>query len=1450
MKKRLLSILMVLCLAVSLVTPVVAVGEEPITYTDGTEDGVSQDTENSVEDSTPQDTETTTEDPSGEQGTNTPVARIGTEAYGTLDEAVAAATDGTTIELLANATTNGLNLSKNLTIQAAEGLEQKPIVTFIQKGIALWGKKLTFTNIDVKMQGIGSTPYAEWSWQTICASANASLTLDNVNMTMDATGTTNSPHAIYFCDNNVLNIINGSNLTIKNYGNDALEWDGGDGGYNVNITDSTFVSDHNRSGFTGTFYATITNSKVDVINSTGNGSNGSHFIITDSTVNFNDNQSHGLSAANLTIDNSTVTANGNGICGIIATGRADIKNNSVVTVKENEVACAVTSRWSRPGAVCFKGEATIAANCTVTITDNQGSGIYLWDEDASLTMETGVIQRNTAQQSGCGGGIYNEGGTVNLSSAVQLYNNHATTAGDDIYNADVIWRYDTNTKENYSVAAHGTLTFSPVGSNWALDGDPDCTDAIDGWYDDSEGSRWNAHSVPTHVDEFTVGSAAVHDLLALKAAHGVIPLEPGDEQPDYDHSKSKTATNLEKQEDGTYTSQVTLSLPSAEEELTSDIVFVLDYSSCQENVTTDALAMLGELNKQVTETNATINIGAIVYRGTADERIFPLQSLTDESNAALADFFKEDTGDLSPGSNMHAGLLAAQEMLSNSTTNNDRKYLVLISDGITYTWEQNGQQYGANYFADGNERLASNSAWEAWYGDLNWVPENGWDSYLDGRAEMIQNTLKDRTSLYDRTTAPTNCIAEDERDTYANCVDVALYKCREVYRNLQENYNCYAFLSGDSGQYGASFINYLANEETVSFDEIQKDIYYLVDAGTTVEDYMGYVADDYNFDFVADGLTMKVGEQTYEAVSIGENKYGFAPNEENAYAYTLTYVPGDQKGSEHFVWEINVPVSNFAPVQLTYTVKLVNPKTAEGTYGQYDADGSEGLDSLYTNNSATLYPMDSNNTEGLPENFPKPTVSYTVAQETGTLTVQKIVADNVEDWSFDFAVTIGGNTQNVTLTKNSPTWTSRPIALGTEYEVKEVDAKGYQVTSTNETGTITENSSAVFVNMPVDTGVLTISKTVEGQKNPTEKFTFTVNLPEGEYPYIYSTAQGNDEVSGHISNNETVTLSSGQSVSIYGLPVGASYTVTETANDDYTVSAEAIHGTVDGAVVSGTIPDLEDGAAAAHYTNTYHGSWIPPVDPDPTPDPDPGDKPELNTEDHYAYIVGYEDGSVQPEGDITRAEVATIFFRLLTDESRNEFWSQTNNYSDVSEDAWYNNAVSTLSNAGIIDGYEDGTFKPDGNITRAEFATIAVRFFEATYDGGDLFSDIAGHWAQDYINEAANAGIVDGYPDGTFRPQQYITRAEAMTMVNRTIDRHPDADHLLDDMITWPDNPETAWYYEQVQEATNSHEYTMNTDDEQNPYEIWTELLPNRDWSELEKAWSDANDGAGSGEVV
>ena len=394
----------------------------------------------------------------------------------------------------------------------------------------------------------------------------------------------------------------------------------------------------------------------------------------------------------------------------------------------------------------------------------------------------------------------------------------------------------------------------------------------------------------------------------------------------------------------------------------------------------------------------------------------------------------------------------------------------------------------------------------------------------------------------------------------------------------------------------------------------------------------------------------------------------------------------------------------------------------------------------------------------------------------------------------------------------------------------------------------------VYEKAPDPVASLDVTKTLTAVNGKTpgssvsvgDTLTYTITVKNGEVALnnvtITDTFTGKGDL---VFNGYTATENPAGTYTIELGNLEANETVTITAT--YKVlRADASSDLTNAVKVNGTNPGGGGDPTPGEDTETtpvnpYHPPIRPPEDPD---------KPELNTEDHYAYIVGYEDGSVQPEGDITRAEVATIFFRLLTDESRNEYWSQTNPYSDVSADDWFNNAVSTLTNAGVLDGYEDGTFKPNGNITRAEFATITARFFEATYDGENLFPDIEGHWAQDYINEAANAGIVNGYEDGTFRPQQYITRAEAVTMVNRTIERHPDADHLLDDMIVWPDNPETAWYYEQIQEATNSHEYTMNTDDEQNPYEIWTNLLPNRDWSELEKEWSDANDGAGSGEVV
>ena len=259
-----------------------------------------------------------------------------------------------------------------------------------------------------------------------------------------------------------------------------------------------------------------------------------------------------------------------------------------------------------------------------------------------------------------------------------------------------------------------------------------------------------------------------------------------------------------------------------------------------------------------------------------------------------------------------------------------------------------------------------------------------------------------------------------------------------------------------------------------------------------------------------------------------------------------------------------------------------------------------------------------------------------------------------------------------------------------------------------------------------------------------------------------------------------------------------------------------------------------------------------------------GSRPSLNTKDHYGYIIGYPvdyytgqpttdqtKKPVRPEGKITRAEVATIYFRMLTDESRTKFWSQNSGYSDVKTGDWFNNAVSTLSNAGIIAGYEDGSFRPNGYITRAEFATIAARFFDVTYNGKDLFPDISGHWAKDYINQAANKGFVNGYEDGTFKPDRNITRAEAVTLVNRTLDRHPDKNHFTKDMLVWPDNmDQTKWYYADIQEATNSHTYQMKENSDKTKYENWTKTLPIRNWEALEKAWSNANSSQGNGNVV
>ena len=245
------------------------------------------------------------------------------------------------------------------------------------------------------------------------------------------------------------------------------------------------------------------------------------------------------------------------------------------------------------------------------------------------------------------------------------------------------------------------------------------------------------------------------------------------------------------------------------------------------------------------------------------------------------------------------------------------------------------------------------------------------------------------------------------------------------------------------------------------------------------------------------------------------------------------------------------------------------------------------------------------------------------------------------------------------------------------------------------------------------------------------------------------------------------------------------------------------------------------------FSNTY-GSYTPyvPVVPPKTPD-------KLNADDHFAYVIGYPDGGVHPHATITRAETATIFFRLLTEKTRKDNLTKYHSFCDVPQGAWYNAAVATMAKLKIITGYPDGTFQPDAPVTRAEFAAIAARFDEKSARTTASFRDIYGHWAERYISRSAELGWIRGYTDNTFRPDQSITRAEAMALINRVLNRNPESkDDLLRSMNIFNDNLDTAkWYYLDVQEAANSHDFIRKA----NGYEMWKKLRADPDWKALER---------------
>ncbi len=467
-------------------------------------------------------------------------------------------------------------------------------------------------------------------------------------------------------------------------------------------------------------------------------------------------------------------------------------------------------------------------------------------------------------------------------------------------------------------------------------------------------------------------------LLSLVLLVGMVPAtafaaDTGEEPvvEAFDISKSKEATELEKVGDK-YESTVTLSLPSAEKQMVTDVVFVLDKSTSAE-LEEQALKMLSDLKTEIADSGAKVKVGIVIFNKEAHATDFmDLETQYDDIEQAIKQEIKS-------GTNTHAGLIAGRKMLDDDTAvSADRKYLVFVSDGITYMFNEEPTAVAWNFNLDGTvQHFVGPDNWSLQYGN-NDAPAD-WSYTLANIGTKLE--AQGDSHDYPYGTEPDTAKLTDvsKQAEYANSVEKALYLTAYEYIGMEESdYHCYAMTAtqniGQQYAWGPSFMNYLANGVTVDFSDIQNDILYLVDSGSSIDDYMGYVEGDYNFDLKdLESVTLTVNGEKLDAAVDKEGNMIMFGNEQ----FMLEYFPADN-ADEHFVLNIYQPIKITEPVQLTYKVVLQNPKTEAGTYGKYDQYGSNGYDGLFTNNSAVLNPVDSEGHEYAAQAFNKPTVSYTV----------------------------------------------------------------------------------------------------------------------------------------------------------------------------------------------------------------------------------------------------------------------------------------------------------------------------------------------------------------------------------------------------------------------------------------------------------------------------------------
>ena len=553
----------------------------------------------------------------------------------------------------------------------------------------------------------------------------------------------------------------------------------------------------------------------------------------------------------------------------------------------------------------------------------------------------------------------------------------------------------------------------------------------------------------------------------------------------------------------------------------------------------------------------------------------------------------------------------------------------------------------------------------------------------------------------------------------------------------------------------------------------------------------------------ADGLTFGNGEKTWTAVYDGKDAEG-----NPLYHFT------EGEGQD--------------PVRVTYT--YVDQTTGEETTVLADdLDELDNVTDVYTYLRIDLYAGD-NNLETVKANVNG--VGYAIDTASGRLTVRAVEADDPN--------TVTSDIQETVPTEN----------LGTAVAV-EPENTTYTFNDTEVVLPADSQPSLLFDNI--------INDDVDRTSALEDKADQKLNANDGDYNYEIMYLDLVD------ANNGNAWIKSSKGTEIYwdypeGTDKNTDFEVLHFTglhregeesgfdiNDLETITMDEIENVTiektDDYIVF-HVEEANFSPYALAWEDDNDHNW-PPIW---TPDGDDDGPSGLNTEDHFSYVVGYAEDyrtgeatdnedlwPVKPNNQITRAEVATIFYRLLEDEVRDEYDTTTNDFSDVTADSWYNQTVSTLARMGIVKGYEDGSFRPNAPITRAEFGAIATRFFAetgATYEPG-TFTDVTGdEWFANAIQDAVNLGLIGGYPDGTVRPNNNITRAEACAIVNRTLGRVPDADHLLpeDVMKVWPDNNPTDWFYADMQEATNGHEYAWIEEDG-HEIEEWTNLL-DKDWTD------------------